>query len=153
MQPSKAPQQYIEFDFPFPFEENPDATRAQDVNVRWVRQHALVRSDAAMDWYLRWGMARLAGLLYPYARGVDLDVAADTMAFFFLFDDQFDGRLGREPKLAAEVSRDMIGVVHEEPPRPGRPNGPAAEAARASTSSTSRTTPPPSRSPSRGTTP
>ncbi|MCX4546942.1 hypothetical protein [Streptomyces sp. NBC_01565] len=34
------------------------------------------------------------------------------MGFFFVFDDQFDGPLGRDPARAAAVCRQLIDIVH-----------------------------------------
>ncbi|WP_405533360.1 hypothetical protein [Streptomyces avidinii] len=58
-------------------------------------------------------MVRTAcGECYPYARGPSLDLCADAMGFFFVFDDQFDGPLGRDPAQTARVCQQLIDIVH-----------------------------------------
>ncbi|WP_267717387.1 terpene synthase family protein [Streptomyces sp. CoH17] len=103
---------YIECVFPFPESKSTDTDRAREANRLWVKEQSLVRSKAAVTWYERWDMAKLAGYLYPYGQGEHLDVATDGLAFFFLFDDQFDGPLGRTPGATARVCQDMVEVVH-----------------------------------------
>ncbi|MFD9359439.1 terpene synthase family protein [Streptomyces sp. NPDC060031] len=41
------------------------------------------------------------------------------MAFFFVFDDQFDGPLGQDPARAATVCQQLIDIVHGAAPAPG----------------------------------
>ncbi len=47
-----------------------------------------------MHWYSSWDTPRLAAYGFPDATAVRLDLCVDAMAFFFVFDDQFDGPLG-----------------------------------------------------------
>ncbi|MFC9810492.1 terpene synthase family protein [Streptomyces virginiae] len=64
-------------------------------------------------------MPRLAALGFPGARGGMLDLCADAMAFFFVFDDQFDGVLGWDPARAAAACQRMTDIVHGALPGPG----------------------------------
>ncbi|MFJ3723359.1 hypothetical protein ACIPYQ_12410 [Streptomyces sp. NPDC090045] len=41
------------------------------------------------------------------------------MAFFFVFDDQFDGPLGQDPARAAAACRQLIDIVHGAAPAAG----------------------------------
>jgi avermitilol synthase len=104
------------FDLPFPLRVNPHAEAAR--NLDWVRAHGLVGERSA-DWYTSWDMPRLAACGFPDATGPGLDLCTDAMAFFFLFDDQFDGPLGRAPDRVARVCQGLIDIVHGARPRPG----------------------------------
>ncbi|MFF3159786.1 terpene synthase family protein [Streptomyces sp. NPDC057910] len=72
-----------------------------------------------MEWYASWDMPLLAAYGFPYADGPALDLCADARAFFFVFDDQFDGPLGRDPARAATVCRQLIDIVHGAAPALG----------------------------------
>ncbi|MFB7449814.1 hypothetical protein [Streptomyces sp. NPDC056194] len=89
--------QDIEFDLPFALRTSPDLDGARRRNLDWVRQQKLVVGRQALDWYRSWDMPRLAAYGFPYAQGPELDLCTDAMAFFFVFDDQFDGPLGLAP--------------------------------------------------------
>ncbi len=43
------------------------------------------------------------------------------MGFYFLFDDQFDGPLGRRPAEVAEICARLAGILHGAAPDPGSP--------------------------------
>ncbi|MFD9302230.1 terpene cyclase [Streptomyces sp. NPDC060048] len=81
-------------------------------NLAWVQAGGLVTSGDSLDWYRLWDMPRLAAYGYPYARGEELDLCADVMAFFFVFDDQLDGPLGRAPDRVAALCQGLIDLVH-----------------------------------------
>ncbi len=89
--------QDVEFHLPFPVSCSPDLEGARRRNRAWVRRVGLVGEGRSLEWYASWDMPRLAALGFPGARGGMLDLCADAMAFFFVFDDQFDGALGRDP--------------------------------------------------------
>ncbi|MFJ2753180.1 terpene cyclase [Streptomyces sp. NPDC087297] len=114
--------QDIDFDLPAVTGTHPDLEGARRRNLAWVRRTGLVTGDRALDWYTSWDMPRLAALGYPHARGVALDLCADAMGFFFVFDDQFDGPLGRDPARTARVCQQLIDIAH------GAPAGPGADA-------------------------
>ncbi|MFF3015664.1 terpene cyclase [Streptomyces sp. NPDC057939] len=103
--------QDIQFDLPFPVAVSPDLEGARRRNLEWVGRFGLVGVES-LEWYTSWDMPRLAALGFPYARGSALDLCADAMAFFFVFDDQFDGPLGQDPAGAAAVCGRLIDIVH-----------------------------------------
>jgi avermitilol synthase len=105
--------QDIEFDLPFPPRLSTgldDGLRRR--NLEWVQRHGLAVSREAVDWYASWDIPRLAAYGYPYVEGPELDLCADAMAFFFVFDDQFDGPLGQAPDRVAAVCQGLIDIVH-----------------------------------------
>ncbi|MFD3759923.1 terpene cyclase [Streptomyces sp. NPDC058622] len=104
--------QDIEFHLPFPSALSPDLEEARQRNLSWVAGVGLVGEARSLEWYASWDMPRLAALGFPYAQGPALDLCADAMAFFFVFDDQFDGALGLYPARAAAVCQQMIDIVH-----------------------------------------
>jgi pentalenene synthase/avermitilol synthase len=105
-------------DIPFAFTASPGIPRAREHNVGWLRSHGMLGSEQALAWYAEWDIAKLAGYTFPYAIGDALDLGADLMAVFFLFDDQFDGELGRQPGKAAEACERMAAVVLAPAPPP-----------------------------------
>ncbi|MER6316860.1 terpene cyclase [Streptomyces sp. NPDC001581] len=111
--------QDIEFHLPFPSSLSPDLEGARQRNPAWVRRMGLVGEGRSMEWYASWDMPLLAAHGFPYAQGPALDVCTDAMAFFFVFDDQFDGPLGRDPARAATVCRQLIDIVHGAAPAAG----------------------------------
>ncbi|MGW1752560.1 terpene synthase family protein [Streptomyces sp. NPDC002092] len=119
--------QNINFRFPVPCQLNSDLERARTHNLEWVRSFGLAGEEASIVRYASWDMAKLAAYMYPDASVTDLELAADLMGFWFPFDDQFEGPLGRDPVQAAEVCRDMIAIVHD-PAAVSRNAPPAARA-------------------------
>nr|BFD89203.1 hypothetical protein KitaXyl93_05630 [Kitasatospora sp. Xyl93] len=118
--------QNIAFDLPFSLRVSPDMEAARSRNLAWVRDHGLVGGERSMDWYASWDMPRLAAYGFPDATGSGLSLCTDAMAFFFVFDDQFDGPLGLAPDRAARVCQGLIDIVHGAAPRHG--DGPCASA-------------------------
>lgn len=112
--------QDVEFDLPFPLAVSPDLEGARARNLAWVQACGLITSDESLAWYRSWDMPRLAAYGFPYAHGRELDLCADAMAFFFIFDDQFDGPLGRAPDRVAAVCQNLIDIVHGAGPQGGR---------------------------------
>ncbi|MFF0000783.1 terpene synthase family protein [Streptomyces avermitilis] len=110
--------QDIDFGLPAPAGISPDLEGTRRRNLGWVRRLGLVGGGPSLAWYTSWDMPRLAACGFPYARGAALDLCADAMAFFFVFDDQFDGPLGRDPARAARVCRRLTGIVHGAGPGP-----------------------------------
>ncbi|MFD6877299.1 MULTISPECIES: terpene cyclase [unclassified Streptomyces] len=111
--------QDIEFHMPFPNSVSPDLEGARQRNPGWVRRMGLVGEGRSLEWYASWDMPLLAAYGFPYATGPALDLCADAMAFFFVFDDQFDGPLGQDPARAAAVSQQLIDIAHGAAPGPG----------------------------------
>ncbi|MFC0842386.1 terpene cyclase [Streptomyces noboritoensis] len=104
--------QDIEFDLPFALRISPALEAARRRNLDWVQQRHLVLGDPSLDWYRSWDMPRLAAYGFPYAQGPELDLCTDAMAFFFVFDDQFDGPLGLAPHDVARLCQGLIDIVH-----------------------------------------
>ncbi|MGW2681404.1 terpene synthase family protein [Streptomyces sp. NPDC001436] len=111
--------QDIEFHLPFPSSVSRDLEGARQRNLGWVRRMGLVGEGRSLEWFASWDMPLLAAYGFPYATGEALDLCADAMAFFFVFDDQFDGPLGQDPARAAAVSQQLIDIVHGATPAPG----------------------------------
>ncbi|MFG2752390.1 terpene synthase family protein [Streptomyces xanthophaeus] len=111
--------QDIEFHLPFPIALSPDLEGARRRNLAWVAGTGLVGEGRSMEWYASWDTPLLAAYGFPYAHGPALDLCADAMAFFFVFDDQFDGPLGQDPARAAAVCRQLIDIVHGVVPAAG----------------------------------
>ncbi|SES45377.1 terpene synthase family protein [Actinokineospora terrae] len=101
------------FELPFPVRVNPHREAARLRNLDWVREHGLVGGDErSVRWYSSWDLPLLAAYGFPDATGPGLDLCTDAMAFFFVFDDQFDGPLGRAPDQVARVCQRLIDIVH-----------------------------------------
>ncbi|MGW3018829.1 terpene synthase family protein [Streptomyces longwoodensis] len=98
---------------------SPGLDAARRHHLDWVRRTGLAADDRSLAWYVSWDMPRLAALGFPHARGPALDLLADAMGFFFVFDDQFDGPLGRDPAATDRVCRTLIDIAHGAPPPPG----------------------------------
>ncbi|QIS21502.1 terpene synthase family protein [Nocardia terpenica] len=106
------------FDMPWRARSSPDVARARRANVARMKTHGMLDTREAKDWYLSWDMGQLSGYSYPLAVGDDLDLAVDKEAFFFVFDDQFDGPLGRSPARAAAFTDELIAVLYRPPGAP-----------------------------------
>ncbi|MEU3369269.1 terpene cyclase [Streptomyces sp. NPDC006660] len=104
--------QDIQFDLPASPGISRGLDRARRHHVEWVRRFGLVTDDRSAAWYDSWDMPRLAALGFAHADSPALDLCADAMGFFFVFDDQFDGPLGRDPARTARVCRQLIDIAH-----------------------------------------
>jgi avermitilol synthase len=111
------------FEIPFPVRSSPDVARARADNVSRMKSHGMLASPAAERLYLSWDMAQLAGYCYPDATGDDLDLAVDLVAFFFVFDDQFDSELGRDPAGTSAFAGELIQALHHRAGGRRRTNG------------------------------
>ncbi|GGS34618.1 hypothetical protein Snoj_00790 [Streptomyces nojiriensis] len=111
--------QDIEFHLPFPKSVSPDLEGARRRNLAWVQRTGLAGEGRSLQWYTSWDMPLLAACGFPSAQGPALDLCADAMAFFFVFDDQFDGPLGQDPARAAAACQQLIDLVHGAAPAPG----------------------------------
>ncbi|MFE2550210.1 terpene cyclase [Streptomyces sp. NPDC059355] len=114
--------QDIDFELPAAAAIGPGLDEVRRHNLEWVRRLGLVSDDHSAAWYASWDMPRLAALGFPHARGPALDLCADAMGFFFVFDDQFDGPLGLDPARTARVCQQLIDIAHgAAPPAGGDP--------------------------------
>ncbi|MEW2634359.1 isoafricanol synthase [Streptomyces sp. NPDC048389] len=103
---------------PFPARLSPHAERARRHTLQWLQKTDLLAGDASVEEYDALRLERLMAYFYPDATASDLELAADFNAWFFIFDDQFDGRLGTRPeaieRLVDTLGRTMtIGGTHE----------------------------------------
>lgn len=114
------------FDLPFPLRRNEALEHARRHDREWVQRFGLTPSDESATWFTMWDIPRLAAYGFPDATPEGLALCADAMAFFFLFDDQFDGPLGRRPDRVALACQDFIDLVHGL--RPTRTSGPLLHA-------------------------
>ncbi|KOG90864.1 terpene synthase family protein [Streptomyces varsoviensis] len=71
--------------------------------------------------YDSWDMGLLAGCAYPESRGEDLALAADTLGWYTLFDDEFDGARGADPRTVHRECQQVLRLAHDP-----RPDGDAA---------------------------
>ncbi|MCG6496188.1 terpene cyclase [Kitasatospora sp. A2-31] len=96
---------------PFPHRRSPHGRYAAELHRAWLLRHPLL-SNPDHPSYAHWDVVSLAALGYPDAGPDELALAADLMGFYFLFDDQFDGPLGRRPTEVAPICERLIAVLH-----------------------------------------
>ena len=106
---------------PFPHRRSPHAAEAAGRHRAWLERHPLLFTDLGHSAYAHWEVVDLAALGYPDAEPEELALAADLMGFYFLFDDQFDGPLGRRPAEVAAICERLTAVLHGAPPDPVSP--------------------------------
>ncbi|MFF1304288.1 pentalenene synthase [Streptomyces sp. NPDC058307] len=109
--------QNITIKLPIPSRLNTGLATARERNLEWMRRHNLVSGHEAIHRYMFSAVADLAAYSYPDAEGADLDLAFDTMGWFFLFDDLFDVPEGREADVAVDVCQQLIALVTQPSPR------------------------------------
>ncbi|MER5768585.1 terpene synthase family protein [Streptomyces sp. NPDC001985] len=110
------------FRIPIPPRVNPALDRSRDLS--WVRTHSLVRTPEGERRYLASRVADLAAYFYPDATGDDLGLGFDVMAWFFLFDDQFDVPAGVYPGAAVTATGQLADVLARPPGAAGPPSAP-----------------------------
>ena len=103
--------QNVAINLPIPSRLNPGLAAARERHLEWMRRQGLVVGHTAARRYLFSAVADLAAYSYPDATGEDLDLAFDTMGWFFLFDDLFDVPEGCEADEAVDVCRQLIALV------------------------------------------
>ncbi|WP_323748973.1 isoafricanol synthase [Streptomyces sp. PR69] len=96
---------------PFPARFSPHAERARRHTLQWVQGIGLLTGDAAAAEYDSLRLERLMAYFYPDATAADLELAADFNAWFFIFDDQFDGWLGKRPTAVEGLVRTLAGTM------------------------------------------
>ncbi len=111
---------------PFPARLNLHAERARRHTLQWAQGMGLLTGDVATAEYDALRLERLMAYFYPDATATRLELATDFNAWFFIFDDQFDGGLGNRP---AEIRRvvdtlvDTMTVEGTPPPTAGAVSG------------------------------
>lgn len=106
---------------PFPPRLNPSAERSRQHTLRWTRRFGMLEEDSAVTEYDALRLERLMAYFYPAASARDLDLASDFNAWFFVFDDQFDGELGRRPDDVTAVVEAVVRTMYENGPLPLSP--------------------------------
>ncbi|MFG1807194.1 isoafricanol synthase [Streptomyces sp. NPDC049040] len=96
---------------PFPARLNLHAERARQHTLQWVQGMGLISGDVATAEYDALRLERLMAYFYPDAGASDLELAADFNAWFFIFDDQFDGLLGTRPEEIRRVVDALVGTM------------------------------------------
>ncbi|MDO0916241.1 pentalenene synthase [Streptomyces sp. DT2A-34] len=109
--------QNITINLPIPPRLNSGLAAARDRNLEWMRRQKLVLGHSAARRYVFSAVADLAAYSYPDAAGEDLDLAFDTMGWFFLFDDLFDVPEGRTADEAVDVCQQLIALITHPSPR------------------------------------
>ncbi|MFF1411217.1 terpene cyclase [Streptomyces sp. NPDC058289] len=111
-------QELGQSEIPWAWSVSPDLARAAPRHLAWMRETGLI-VDAApapgqyqSDRYVRCDVARLTAMGWPMATGVDLDLVSDWMGWILVFDDMFDGPLGRDPARCRTVVERMISILH-----------------------------------------
>ncbi|WP_052434617.1 terpene synthase family protein [Streptacidiphilus melanogenes] len=97
---------------PGPVRRNPLLDAAARHNLQWLRAHGMLREERAQRLYEHWSIPELAATSFPDADLADLCLAVDQCAFYFLFDDQFDGERGARPAEVARVCAPLITTLH-----------------------------------------
>jgi pentalenene synthase len=110
--------QNVTIELPIPPRLNPGLADARERNLEWMRRQKLVEGDIAARRYLFSAVADLAAYSYPEVKDDDLDLAFDTMGWFFLFDDLFDVPEGHRADEAVEVCKQLIAVISHTSPQP-----------------------------------
>lgn len=110
---------------PFPARLNRHAERARQHTLQWVHGMGLLSGDVATAEYDALRLERLMAYFYPDATASVLELAADFNAWFFIFDDQFDGGLGTRPEEIRRVVDTLVGTMTVEgtPPIAGATSG------------------------------
>lgn len=96
---------------PFPARLNLHAERARQHTLQWAQGMGLLTGDVAAAEYDALRLERLMAYFYPDATACDLELAADFNAWFFIFDDQFDGGLGTRPAEIRRVVDALAGTM------------------------------------------
>jgi pentalenene synthase len=109
--------QNVTIKLPIPPRLNAGLAAARERNLEWMRQQKLVSGHRAINRYMFSAVADLAAYSYPDVEGDDLDLAFDTMGWFFLFDDLFDVPEGRKADAAVDVCQQLIALVSRPSPQ------------------------------------
>jgi hypothetical protein len=108
-------------DVPYPYRRNRHLADAEARHRGWLGEFRMLGSRMSPESYDRWDVPDLAALSYPDCAADELALAADLMGFYFLFDDQFDGPLGRRPAEVAAICDGLTAVLHGAPAPAGEP--------------------------------
>ncbi|MER5885051.1 isoafricanol synthase [Streptomyces sp. NPDC001941] len=113
-------------DLPFAARAHPGHAAAGAHTLDWLHRFGMLTSERATAEYDAMGLELLMAYFYPHADEGELALATDLNAWFFVFDDQFDGDLGKRPDVVAREVDSVLRVLDGEPPLPGEVPGPLA---------------------------
>ncbi|MFJ6620778.1 hypothetical protein ACIQOW_24785 [Kitasatospora sp. NPDC091335] len=109
------------FDLPFPYRIGQDRTRVTAHTRDWVRRMGLAPDDAALRRHDRYDMALFACLSYPDATGDGLDLVADWVSWWSVWNDfPDDPAFIGEPGRADAFFTSLAAVLDAPGPQPGR---------------------------------
>jgi len=120
--------QNVTIELPIPFRLNSGLAAARERNLQWMRHQELVLGEKAAQRYVFSAVADLAAYSYPDVEGDDLDLAFDTMGWFFLFDDLFDVPAGHRAEEAVDVCHRLIALLRDPVPQAGGHDAPLVRA-------------------------
>ncbi|MGI5467337.1 isoafricanol synthase [Streptomyces sp. CA-132043] len=100
---------------PFPAQLNPGVEVARRHTLGWLHGYGMLCGAAATQEYDALRLDRLMAYFYPEADAARLALATDFNAWFFLFDDQFDGELGQCPDSVAHFVDRVMRTMDETP--------------------------------------
>ncbi|GEN09536.1 avermitilol synthase [Myxococcus fulvus] len=101
---------------PYPQGLSPDAEASRAHTLHWLEMRGVITEPGALRAYDGLRLERLAARAYPDARGADLDLASDWMAWFFVFDDLFDGPLGRDVAAVDALVEEQLSMLQSARP-------------------------------------
>jgi hypothetical protein len=105
-------------ELPFPHRRSPHYDLAGAHHRRWLERYRDLASGTHELTYAHWDVAELAAVSYPDCGPDELGLATDLLGFYFLFDDQLDGPLGRRPGAVARICDRLGAIVYGAAPDP-----------------------------------
>ncbi|MCX5384002.1 isoafricanol synthase [Streptomyces sp. NBC_00083] len=117
-------------DLPFPARRHPRHERAGRHTLDWLHRFGMLAGEQATAEYDAMGLERLMAYFYPDASDAHLALATDLNAWFFVFDDQFDGPLGKSPDGVLRQVDTVLRTMGDAPPVPGEVTNRLAESFR-----------------------
>lgn len=109
---------------PFPARLNPAVQEARLHTIGWLHGYGMLRGEPATQEYDALRLDRLMAYFYPDAEASELALATDFNAWFFLFDDQFDGDLGQCPEAVSLFVDRIVRTMDDAPDLLGGPESP-----------------------------
>ncbi|WP_329466655.1 isoafricanol synthase [Streptomyces sp. NBC_01431] len=115
---------------PFPARRHPRHALARRHTLDWLHRFGMLAGEQATAEYDAMGLERLMAYFYPDASDRHLALATDLNAWFFVFDDQFDGPLGKRPEFVLRQVDTVLRTMSDAPPVPGEATNRLAESFR-----------------------
>jgi hypothetical protein len=98
-------------ELPYPPGISPDSEASRAHTLHWVEVRGLASRPDTLRAYDQMILHRLAARAYPNARGAELDLINDWQAWFFLFDDLFDGSMGRDLEAVDTLVEEHLALL------------------------------------------